>query len=358
MENISYSMEGRRCNIHVGSDILSNAGGLLSECGQRFALLTNPTIRSLYADAVAKSLDEADLSHEIFEIADSETAKSLDRAGAIYSALSAAGFDRDSCVIGLGGGVVGDLAGFVAATYMRGIGIVHIPTTLMAQIDSAIGGKTGVNIPEGKNLVGAFHQPSMVLSDILTLKTLPEEHYASGLAEAVKYGMACDRELFSFLEDEADAILRRDEEILEKLVMRCSAIKAGIVELDARDRGRRMVLNFGHTLGHALEAASGFAGYSHGEAVALGMLFAAEVSVQSGRLDREGAHRLGALLSAFGLPTRAEMDVDSVMNFMRADKKGMAGKPRLVLATCIGAAATFDSTDDKLIRAILEGMGT
>jgi 3-dehydroquinate synthase len=360
MDNISLSLGGKNCHIYVGHDILGSAGNLISQNvpAQRFAIITNPTVKSLYGKHVAQTLEAAGFSCTTFEIPDSETSKSLDVATRLYQELANKGFDRDSCIIGLGGGAVGDLAGFVAATYMRGIELVHIPTTLLAQVDSAIGGKTGIDIPQGKNLVGAFHQPAMVISDTRALKTLPERDFRAGLAEVVKYGMISDAELFSQLEREIASILRLDERAVTRIVITCSTIKSRIVEEDERDRGKRLALNYGHTLGHALEAASGYTGYRHGEGVAIGMLFAASVSVKLGHLPEKDHRRLSALLSSFDLPTSIDksMETKVLLGFMKTDKKSRGGKIRLVLPTRIGEAIVAEDICPELIMATLEEM--
>jgi len=360
METISLKLGDRTCRILIGNGILGSAGKLISEsrAGHKFAIITNPKVSSLYSEQVAHGLDASGFDHDLFEVADSETAKSLDTAKRLYKELSENNFDRDSCIIGLGGGVVGDLAGFVAATYMRGIDLILIPTTLLAQVDSAIGGKTGVNLPEGKNLVGAFHQPLLVISDIETLKALPDEDFRSGLAEVVKYGVLSDPKLFSQLETNLDKILSRDEKTLTKIVTTCSSIKARVVEEDERDHGKRLTLNFGHTLGHALEAASGYTGYRHGGAVAIGMQFDARVSVKMGLLKESEMNRIFAAISSLGLPTYIEkrMDSEVILKFMYADKKTKDGKLRLILPTRIGDAVISDKAGPDLIRSTLEEM--
>ncbi len=360
METISLELGDRTCRILIGHGILGRIGQLISEnrSGQKFAIITNPKVSSLYSEQVAHGLDAAGFEHDLFEVADSETAKSLDTAKRLYKELSDNNFERDSCILGLGGGVVGDIAGFVAATYMRGIDLVLVPTTLLAQVDSAIGGKTGVNLPEGKNLVGAFHQPLMVISDIETLKALPDEDFRSGLAEVVKYGVLADPELFSKLETRLDEVLNRDEGTLTKIVTTCSTIKAKVVEEDERDHGKRLMLNYGHTLGHALEAASGYTGYRHGGAVAIGMVFAAKVSVKLGLLKEKEMNRICAVISSLGLPENIgkRMDSEVLLKFMYIDKKTKGGKLRLILPTRIGDAVISDAASPELVRATLEEM--
>jgi 3-dehydroquinate synthase len=360
METISLKLGQRSCSILIGHGLIGTVGKLLSDNkpGQKFAIITNPKVNSLFGENVAQGLDESGFDQLILEVTDSETAKSLDMAKRLYRELSDNSFDRDSCIIGLGGGVVGDLAGFVAATYMRGIDLVHIPTTLLAQVDSAIGGKTGVNLPEGKNLVGAFHQPLMVISDIETLKTLPDEDFRSGLAEVVKYGVLAEPELFDDLEKNLDAILNRDERMLTKIVTTCSSIKARLVEEDEHDHGKRLMLNYGHTLGHALEAATGYTGYRHGGAVAIGMLFAAKLSVKLGLLNEAEMQRISDAISSSGLPTNIarRMDAEVLLKFMYTDKKNKAGKLRLILPTRIGDAVISDAAGPELVRSTLEEM--
>jgi 3-dehydroquinate synthase len=358
MEQISLDLDGKKCRILVGHDILGNTGKLILEntTATRFAIITNASVNSLYGKQITQSLEASGLNCDIFEIPDSETSKSLDEARKLYSELAEKNFDRDSCIIGLGGGVVSDLAGFVAATYMRGIGLIHMPTTLLAQVDSAIGGKTGVNIPQGKNLVGAFHQPMLVISDVMTLETLPEQDFRSGCAEIVKYGMAADAEFFSSLEKNAGKVLQKDWKTLEKTVATCSAIKSRIVEQDERDRGKRLVLNYGHTLGHALEAATGYGEFRHGEAIAIGMIFAARVSVQSGLMAAKDLGRLCTLVTAFGLPVHIGKDVETgkLLGFMKTDKKRKGGKTRMVLPTRIGEVVVSDVESAVVLSALEE----
>jgi 3-dehydroquinate synthase len=360
METIPLKIGDRTCRILIGKGLVGSTGKLISEHrpGQKFAIITNSKVNSLYGDQVAKGLDASGFEQLIIEVADSETSKSLDTAKRLYKELSENNFDRDSCIIGLGGGVVGDIAGFVAATYMRGIDLIHIPTTLLAQVDSAIGGKTGVNLPEGRNLIGAFHQPLMVISDIETLKTLPDEDFRSGLAEVVKYGVLAEPELFAKLETNLDDILGRDERTLTKTVTTCSSIKARVVEEDERDHGKRLMLNYGHTLGHALEAASGYTGYRHGGAVAIGMIFAAKLSVKLGLLKRTDLDRISAVISSLGLPEciGKRMDNEVLLKFMYIDKKNKGGKLRLVLPTGIGEAVVSDGAGPELVIATLEEM--
>jgi len=359
MEEIALHLNRKTCRILIGQGILKSAGKIISELmpGGRFAIITNPTVNSFYGNLLVQSLEASGLKCTVFEIPDSETSKSLEAAQRLYSELTDKGFDRDSCVIGLGGGVVGDLAGFVAATYMRGIELIHVPTTLLAQVDSSIGGKTGVNISEGKNLVGTFHQPSIVLSDISTLKTLPDREFLSGMAEVVKYGIMFDSELFSMLEENMNKILAREPEIIEDIVTRCGTIKARIVEMDERDLGDRVILNYGHTLGHALESVSGYQ-YSHGEAVATGMVFAARIAAKFDLLASEDFERIIQIISNQGLPINIprELDIDALYDFMKRDKKSRGGIIRFVLPTGIGHVKVWDQTGPEIVMQTLEEM--
>ncbi|MGH2590301.1 MAG: 3-dehydroquinate synthase, partial [Actinomycetota bacterium] len=284
-------------------------------------------------------------------------AKSLQTMTALQRQLATQEAHRDDLVVALGGGSVGDLAGFVAATYMRGVPFVQVPTSLTAQVDAAIGGKTAVNLPEGKNLVGAFHQPVAVLADVSTLATLPEREYRSGLAEVAKYALTLDFELLALLERDPAPVLRRDPAALEALVARCVRAKAGVVGEDERDAGRRLILNYGHTLGHALERVDAFAGRSHGEAVAVGMVFAARIAEARGSGPAGLAARHVRLLSSLGIESGGGLPpADEVLTAMRMDKKYRGGV-RFVLLEEVGRPVVVDSLPEDLLRGALEEMG-
>ena len=266
-----------------------------------------------------------------------EESKSLDQASNLCRELVRAGLDRSSAIFSLGGGVIGDLAGFVAATLFRGIAFVNLPTTLLAQVDSSVGGKTGVNLPEGKNLVGTFHQPRLVVADVLTLRTLPVREFRSGLAEVVKHAMIADQELFRILEEDADRILERDPLTLQAIIARNCAIKARVVEADEREAGMRAVLNFGHTVGHAVEAAAGYGAVTHGEAVAYGMLVATALSVRRGLCPPADASRLERLLRRFDLVPTACVSPELVEKYIVRDKKMRDGVLQFVLTPGVGS---------------------
>jgi 3-dehydroquinate synthase len=262
--------------------------------------------------------------------------------------------DRGSALVGLGGGVIGDLAGFVAAILYRGVPFINLPTTLLAQVDSSVGGKTGVNLPEGKNLVGAFHQPRLVVADVLTLRTLPEREFRSGLAEVVKHGMIADPELFGILEERADRILTRDPDFLRVIVTRSCAIKAKVVEADEQEMGLRAMLNFGHTVGHALEAALGYGSITHGEAVAYGMLVAATLSARRGLCPQGDVGRLRALLERFGLLAAAVPSPESLETYMVSDKKARDGVVQFVLTRGVGSVTFAPIFERGELRKALE----
>src|SRR3990172_5024478 len=303
MDTIRVNLGNRSYDIHVGANLLPQVGDLIRPLtlSRHVGLVTHPDLATRYGPIVAESLRRGGHEVSLLTVPPGEESKSLEQAGRLCRELVGARLDRGSALCGLGGGVIGDLAGFVAATLYRGVPFINLPTTLLAQVDSSLGGKTGVNLPEGKNLVGAFHQPRLVVADVLTLRTLPEREFRSGLAEVVKHGMIADPELFGTLEERADRILARDPDFLRVIVTRSCAIKAKVVEADEQETGLRAMLNFGHTVGHALEAALGYGSITHGEAVAYGMLVAATLSVRRGLCPEGDVGGLRALLERFGL---------------------------------------------------------
>jgi len=284
-----------------------------------------------------------------------EASKTLEQAATLYARLAEMAADRATAVVAVGGGVVGDLAGFVAATYNRGLPLVMVPTTLLAMVDSSVGGKVGVNLPQGKNLVGAFHQPVGVWIDAAFLDTLPQREYRSGLAEVVKYGVALDAEFFAWLEANAGALVARDRAAVVHAVTRSCQLKAGIVEKDEREEtGLRMVLNYGHTFGHAFETTAGYGTLLHGEAVAAGMTCAARLAERLGMMPAVEVERQTSLLTKFGLPlTPPPGSADAWLAVMRRDKKAVAGRLRLVLPRRLGTVEVIDSADEERVRAVL-----
>jgi 3-dehydroquinate synthase len=285
---------------------------------------------------------------------DAEQAKTLESVETIARSLSRAGADRQALLVAVGGGMVGDVAGFVAATYLRGIALVHVPTTLLAQVDSAIGGKTGVNLPEGKNLVGAFYSPRLVLSDPQTLRTLPNREFRGGIAEIIKYGVISDAKLFAFLEANIERVLRRDAAALAYIIPRCTEIKARVVSGDEHECGLREILNFGHTFGHALESVTKYRRFQHGEAVAWGMMAAALLGYVAEITPEKETARIISLTRRMGaLPDWPKTAVMKLVSAMRADKKTRAGKIRFVLVPAIGRAKAYDSISLKLLEGVL-----
>ena len=328
------------------------------------AVITDRTVDRLYGARTRRALRAAGFVPRAWiAVAPGERSKSLAVATRLFDTLAAAGgLERGRPIVALGGGVVGDLAGFVAATWLRGVPLVHVPTTVLAQLDSSLGGKVGVDLAHGKNLVGAFHQPRLVLVDTRLLETLPPRQVRAGLAEAAKVGFALDRGLVALLEKNAAALVAGGAVArgpLARVIERAATIKLRIVAADERDDGVRQVLNYGHTVGHALEAMGGYRRFLHGEAVALGMLVAATAAVRAGRLPAAVAERQRTLLRALGLPGRlpAGIAARKVLEHMRLDKKSVAGKPRFVLTTGVGVASFGQPLDRSEVLAALEDAG-
>jgi 3-dehydroquinate synthase len=320
-------------------------------------IVSNTTVAPLYLPALAASLGGRRGVEVI--LPDGEGHKTLANAARVIDVLVANRFARDCAVIALGGGVVGDLAGFAAATYQRGVAFVQVPTTLLAQVDSAVGGKTGVNHPGGKNLIGAFHQPQLVVCDTGTLGTLPERELRAGLAEIIKYGLICDAEFFAWLEAHLEALLDGDPAALAHVVRRSCQIKAEIVGRDERESGERALLNLGHSFGHAAESATGYRELLHGEAVGAGLVMAATMSSQCGLLPAPEGERVRRLVERAGLPVHiASVSPQAALEHMRIDKKVLAGRLRLVLLRQIGAAVlTADYPPEALSRTLAQHFG-
>lgn len=362
MKQVLVNLKDNSYPICIGWGILDDLGSLLSKdkLGDKCAVITNPTVNKLYGKKVKESLGSVGFKSVILEVPDSETSKSLKYAEKLYIKLIDNKLDRSSCIIALGGGVTGDLAGFVAATYMRGVPLVQVPTTLLAQVDSAIGGKVAVDLPQGKNLVGAFYQPKLVLSDIETLKTLPENELKSGLAEVIKYGIISDPGLFKLLERNLEKIKQQNKKILTEIVTKCSKIKASIVEEDEKEQGKRAILNLGHTLAHALESITSYTRYNHGEAIAIGIVFAAKLSIKLDMLDKNEFGRIVGLIQSTGLPIKIKDDfeVDKLLQTMHLDKKVKSGKIRMVLPKRIGEVVITDKIPINMLKIELGKMLT
>ena len=325
--------------------------------GRQVAIITNEVVAPLYLDALLQALDG--LQVDVMQMADGEAQKNLQVYQQTMDFLLGARHNRSTCLIALGGGVVGDLCGFVAATFQRGVDFVQIPTTLLAQVDSSVGGKTAVNHPQGKNMIGAFHQPVAVLADTATLSTLPSREYAAGLAEVVKYGVIEDAVFFEFLEQHSDDLLAKDGAVLSQVILRCCAIKAEVVSADERESGRRAILNFGHTFGHGIEKLCGYGQWLHGEAVAIGMVMAARLSVAVAGLDESVVTRLTELFTRLGLPTaldqasREVATVEAMMDVMGLDKKVVDGRLRFIVASELGQVQVRDDIDAAVVREVL-----
>jgi 3-dehydroquinate synthase len=316
-------------------------------------VVTNPTIARLYLAKLTKTLGDRRVAECL--LPDGEQHKTLQSAGWVFDALIAKRMNRDATVLALGGGVVGDIAGFVAACYQRGIGYVQIPTTLLAQVDSSVGGKTGVNHSGGKNLIGAFYQPQSVIADTDTLATLPDRELRAGLAEVIKYGCVWDPLLFDWLDNNMAKLLARDVDALTYTVARSCEIKATVVAKDEREQNLRAILNFGHTFGHAIEAATAYETYLHGEAVGLGMLIATSLSQRLGLVDGAIRDRVRDILGKAGLPTEApRVGVAKALELMQMDKKVLAGAVRLVLLEKLGRAIVTADYSQKALDATLE----
>ncbi len=359
MERVRVAVAGRDYPVVVGRELLEDAGELLPELhsAERAFVVADEAVAARYLAPLVAGLAGRDIACVHLGVPEGEQAKSVQMMTALQRQLATQEAHRDDLVVALGGGAVGDLAGFVAATYMRGVPFVQVPTTLTAMVDAAIGGKTAVNLPEGKNLVGAFHQPVAVLADVATLATLPERDYRSGLAEVAKYGLALDLELLRELETDPGPVLRRDPDALERLVARCVRAKAAVVGEDERDTGGRLFLNYGHTLGHALERLESFGGRSHGEGVAIGMVFAARLAELLGRASTGLAARHIRLLSSLGLETDGPLPpADEILSAFRVDKKYRAGV-RFVLLEDVGRPVMVDSVPEDALREALGAVG-
>jgi 3-dehydroquinate synthase len=347
----------RSYDIVIGGGLLARLAEFLRplKLGRCGVVITDMQVGRLYAKPVREALHGGGFEAEILDVPAGEASKSLRQANRLFEKLTAFRLDRQSFVIALGGGVVGDLAGFVAAAYLRGLSFVQVPTTLLAQMDSSVGGKVGVNLPQGKNLVGAFYQPRLVLADIDTLQTLPGRELRAGFAEVIKHGAIYDAEFFAWLEREYERVLKLDANAVTRAVRRCCEIKAEIVSKDERESGLRTILNFGHTIGHAMEALTEYVGLLHGEAIAMGMCCVANLSVRRAGFDLAEAERLKKLIALSGLPTRLGEGFtrDELLTAMRLDKKAREGKLRFVLLKRLGEAIVSDVVTDADIKETL-----
>jgi len=354
MNTLTVNLGNRSYPIHIGQQLLGH-GELLTRHlrGRQVMLVSNDTVAPLYMAKVRQQLSAFDTS--ILILPDGEQYKNLDTLDTIFTALLENRINRDCTLIALGGGVVGDITGFAAASYQRGVSFLQIPTTLLAQVDSSVGGKTGVNHPLGKNMIGAFHQPGCVVIDTDTLDTLEDRQLSAGLAEVIKYGLIRDAAFFDWLEANMAALMARDKKALEYAIKRSCSIKAEIVAADERESGQRALLNLGHTFGHAIETGTGYGNWLHGEAVATGMLMAADLSARHDWISADVVERTKQLLRQAGLPTSApgEMDESRFMALMAVDKKVVDSGLRLVLLKAIGEAVVTGDFRAELLRETL-----
>ncbi len=340
-------------DIVIGPGCLDRLGAMMRsfDLTERALVVTQPGIAKHYGERTADSLRSAGYEPDLVEVPDGEEQKSLAWTGRLYDAMLAHRMDRRSPVIALGGGVVGDLAGFAAATFLRGVPFIQVPTSLLAQVDASVGGKVAVDHRRGKNLIGAFYQPLLVLASLDTLASLPDRELRAGMAEVIKYGVIADDGLFTYIEGRLDGILERDGAALAHLVARSCEIKAEVVAGDEREQGRRAILNFGHTMGHAIETQTGML---HGEAISIGMVYAARVAERMDLLDGDSVRRLIDLLRRAGLPRRCEeLDVQATIETMKFDKKSVGGRLRFILPTRIGEVVIRDDVPDEYIRSVL-----
>ena len=359
MHNVPVSLGSRAYVIKIGNGLLARLGRECAQLklGHRCAVITDARVGRHYATDALKSLAQSGFDPVLITVPAGEKSKCLAVVEKCFDHLAAHRLERKSFIVALGGGVVGDLAGFVAATYLRGVPFVQVPTTLLAQVDSSVGGKTGVNLKAGKNLVGAFYQPRLVLCDLDTLATLPEREYVSGLAEVIKYGVIYDAVLFARLERHLPQLLRREPGTLASVVARCCEIKAAVVGEDETETGLRAILNFGHTIGHAIENSSGYGKFLHGEAIAIGQVAAARLSQAILGLSSLETDRIQALLVRAGLPVTLRLDAvrrRKLLRAMKLDKKVSAGEVKFVLAEKIGKVAWNQSVPAAALSRVLD----
>ena len=359
IDTVTVHLRERGYDIRIGSGLLAESGDHIDSWTRptHVVVITDENVEKPHAVTVAESVAKRGASVDLLVVQSGEESKSIDVAADLWEQMLQLGTDRGSVVVAVGGGVVGDLAGFVAATFARGLRFVQVPTTLLAQVDSSVGGKVGINLPAAKNMVGCFWQPAGVLIDTDVLATLPDRDYRSGLAEVVKYGVILDAEFFAYLESNIDSLNRRDSNVLRHVIARSCRLKADIVEQDEREEsGRRAVLNYGHTFAHALESVAGYGTLLHGEAVSIGMICASRLAERLGRIDAATTARQARLLSALQLPVRVpELDRTSLIAAMGHDKKANQGRLRFVLPMELGHVELVGDVDSAAVEAALEG---
>lgn len=356
MHTLHVDLGERSYPVYIGRDLLA-APNLLADhiCGSQVVLVSNATVAPLYMERVRAALGSEKRVTEVL-LPDGEEYKTLGTLGDIFDQVMSAGHNRTTTFVALGGGVVGDITGFAAACYQRGVHFVQLPTTLLAQVDSSVGGKTAVNHPLGKNMIGAFHQPQAVLIDTNTLQTLPAREFAAGLAEVIKYGLIADEPFYRWLRENMPKLLAREEAALAEAIERSCSNKARVVAADEREGGIRAILNLGHTFGHAIETDRGYGQWLHGEAVAAGMVLALELSCRRGWIARSDVQGLRELIQAAGLPAQppADMTAAAFLKLMARDKKVVDGRLRLVLLEAVGRACIVDDVTDRELEDLLE----
>lgn len=355
MQTLKVELANRSYPIHIGRNLITNAGLILPHLKRKHvAVVTNTTVAPLYLDQLTQTLQAAGVTVIPIVLPDGEAYKNTQTLNTIYDVLLQNRCERSTTLIALGGGVIGDLTGYAAATYLRGVPFIQIPTTLLSQVDSSVGGKTGINHPLGKNMIGAFYQPQLVIADIDTLQTLPAREFSAGMAEVIKYGLIRDVDFFDWLEQNMPQLMQLNEAALSYAIYRSCQNKAEVVARDEHENGERALLNLGHTFGHAIENAMGYGVWLHGEAVAAGTMMAADLSQRMGWLTAEEVKRMHALLSAANLPLDPpKLGVEKYLDLMQLDKKVSDGKIRLVLQQGIGKSVITSDYDVEKLKATL-----
>jgi len=355
MQTLTVNLADRSYPIHIGQNLISNTDLILPHLKRKHAaIVTNTTVAPLYLDRLAKTLQQAGVKVIPIVLPDGEAYKNAETLNNIYDVLLQNRCERSTTLIALGGGVIGDLTGYAAATYLRGVPFIQIPTTLLSQVDSSVGGKTGINHPLGKNMIGAFYQPQLVLADTDTLKTLPPREFSAGMAEVIKYGLIRDADFFDWLEANIDGLMAQDVAAITQAIYRSCQNKAEVVARDEHESGERALLNLGHTFGHAIENAMGYGVWLHGEAVAAGTMLAADLSKRMGWLTQAEVRRMHDLLSQAKLPLEApKLGVEKYLELMQLDKKVADGKIRLVLQQGIGQSVITSDYDADKLKATL-----
>jgi len=356
MQTLTVGLDNRSYQIHIGRRLLGQPELLREHFpGKRAAIITNTTIAPLYLDKLEKALQELGVNSVHVILPDGEEYKNNDTLNIIYDALLTHRCERGTPLIALGGGVIGDITGYAAATYLRGVPFIQMPTTLLAQVDSSVGGKTGINHPLGKNMIGAFYQPKLVLADTSTLSTLPENELSAGIAEVIKYGLIRDLSFLGWLEQNIEKLLARDTDALQYAIKRSCENKAEVVAIDEREHGERALLNLGHTFGHAIESGMGYGNWLHGEGVSAGTVMAADLSQRMGWISVQDVERIRSLLERAKLPVTApDLGVEKYLDLMGLDKKVEGGVIRFILLKAIGHAEIFSDVPDALLRQTLE----